>query len=49
MKKKGIACFGHVKHSCDTVRTACDIQVDGWRGIREAQADMEEADGEGLL
>ena len=33
--------------SSGAVRTACDIQIDGRRGM-EAQANMEETDGERL-
>ena len=36
--------FGHVEHCNGAVRIACDIQIDG----REAQAYMEETDGERL-
>ena len=39
---------GHVERSSGAVRTACDIQIDGRRGSREAQANMEETDRERL-
>ena len=41
--------FGHVERSSGGGRTACDIQIEGRRGGREAQANMEETDGERLL
>ena len=31
-KKRMHRWFGHVEHSSGAVRTACDIQIDGWRG-----------------
>ena len=40
-----------MERSSGVVRTACDIQIDGRRGgggCREAQANMEETDGERL-
>ena len=40
--------LGHVERSSGAIRTACDIQIDGRRGGREAQANLEESDREGL-
>ena len=41
-----------MEQSTGTVRTACDIQIDGRQGAespgREAQANMEETEGERL-
>ena len=49
LRERRLRCFGHVERSSGAVRTACDIQVDGRRGGREAQANIEETDGERLL
>ena len=40
--------FGHVACSSGAIRTAYDMQIDGKRGGREAQANMEETDRERL-
>ena len=32
LRKRRLHWFGHVEHSSGTVRTACDIQIDGRRG-----------------
>ena len=37
-----------MERSSSAVRTAHDIQIDGRRGGREAQTNMEETDGERL-
>ena len=37
-----------MKRSSGGIRTACDIQIDGRGGVREAQANMEETDRERL-
>ena len=31
--RERLCCFGHVERSSGAVRTACDIQVDGRRGL----------------
>ena len=46
LRERRLRWFGHVERSCGAIRAACDIQIDGRRGGREAQAYMEEADGE---
>ena len=38
-----------MERSSGTVRTACDIQVEGKQGAREAQANMKETDRKQLL
>ena len=49
LRERRLRWFGHVERSSGAVRTTCDIQIDGRRrGGREAQANMEETDGEGL-
>ena len=49
LRKRRLHWFGHVELFSGAVRTACDIQIVGRRGGREAQANMEETDGERLL
>ena len=51
LREKRLRWFGHVERSSGAIRTACDIQIDGrggGGGGREAQAYMEETDGERL-
>ena len=48
LRERRLCWFGHVKCSSCAVRTACDIQIDGRYGGREAKANMEETDGERL-
>ena len=45
LRERGLCWFGHVECSSSAIRTACDIQIDGRRGGREAQANMKETDG----
>ena len=47
LRERRLRWFGHVEPSNGAIRTACDLQIDG-RGCREAQANMEETDGERL-
>ena len=47
LRERRLLWFWHVEHSSGAINTACDIQIDG-RGGREAQANMEETDGERL-
>ena len=49
LRDRRLCWFGHVERSSGAVRTACNIQIDGRRGGREVQANMEETDGERLL
>ena len=42
--ERRLSWFGHVERSSGAVRTACDIQIDGRWGGREAQANMIETD-----
>ena len=48
LREKGLCWFGHVERSSDAVRTACDVQIDGRLGGREAKAKVEETDRERL-
>ena len=48
LRERRLHWFGHVEGSSGAIRTACDIQIDGRRGAREAQANLEETDGERL-
>ena len=48
LRERRLRWFGHVQRSSGANRTACDIQIDGRRGGREAKANMEETDREGL-
>ena len=48
LRERRLCWFGHVECSSGAVRTACDIQIDGRWGGGEAQANIEETDGEGL-
>ena len=45
LRERRLRWFGHVQRSSGAARTACDIQIDGRQGCREAQANMEETDG----
>ena len=49
LRERRLRWFGHVERSSGAVRTACDIQIEGRRGGREAQANMEVTDRERLL
>ena len=33
LRERRLRWFGHVERSCGAVRTACDIQIDGRRGV----------------
>ena len=48
LKERRIWWYGHVECSSGAIKTAFDILVDGKRGHRGAQNDMEAADREGL-
>ena len=48
LRKRRLRWFGHVARSSGAMRTAYDMQIDGKRGGREAQANMEETDRERL-
>ena len=48
LRERRLRWFGHVERYSGAVRTACDIQIEGRAGGREAQAYMEETDGERL-
>ena len=48
LRERRLRWFGNVERSSGAVRTACDIQIYGRLGGREAQANMEETDGERL-
>ena len=52
LRERRLRWSGHMERSSDAIRTACDIQIDGRRGRggggREAQANMEETNGERL-
>ena len=49
LRERRLRWFGHVELSSGEVRTACDIQIDDrGGGVGEAQAYMEETDGERL-
>ena len=34
LREKKLRWFGHVEHSSDAIKTACDIQIDGQHGSR---------------
>ena len=47
LRERRLCWFGHVECSGGTVQAACNIQIDGrGEGGREAQANIEETDGE---
>ena len=48
LRERRLRWFGHVERSSGVIRTAYDMQIDGKRGGREAQANMEETDRERL-
>ena len=48
LKERMLRWFGHVERSSGAIRTAYDMQIDGKRGGRKAQANMEETDRERL-
>ena len=48
LRERRLRWFGHVARSSGAIRTAYDMQIDGKRGGREAQANMEETDRERL-
>ena len=48
LRERRLRWFGHVERSSGAIRTACDIQIDVRQGGREAQANLEETDGERL-
>ena len=48
LRERRLRWFWHVERSSGAIRTACDIQIDGRRRGREAQANMEETDRERL-
>ena len=49
LRERRLCWYGHVERSSGAIRTACDIQIEGRRGGREAEGYMEETDGERLL
>ena len=48
LRERRLSWFGHVESSSGAIRTAYDMQIDGRRGGREAQANMEETARERL-
>ena len=48
LRERRLRWFGHVEGLSGAIRTAYDMQIDGKRGDREAQANMEETDRERL-
>ena len=48
LRERRLRWFGHVERSSGAIRTAYDMQIDGKRGGREAQTNMEETDRERL-
>ena len=46
LRERRLRWFGHVERSSGAIRTAYDMQIDGKREGREAQANMEETDRE---
>ena len=48
LRERRLRWFGHVERLSGAIRIAYDMQIDGKRGDREAQANMEETDRERL-
>ena len=48
LRERRLRWFGHVERSSGAIRTACDIQIEGRWGGREAKANIEEAGRERL-
>ena len=48
LRERRLHWFRHVERSSGAIRTACDIQIEGEQGGREAQANLEETDRERL-